>query len=228
MRDRARVVVIGGGVGGCAILYWLTQARLGRRPARRAGRPHERLDLPLGRPGRPAARLAQPHEDDDELGRALPDARRGGRARDRLARGRVAPARLVGGAHGGDRAPGGLGQDVRPPAGADLGRGGAAALPADVHRRSARRGLPADRRLHRPEPADLRARRGRPARRRRARRRTRASPGSSSSETAFEPSRPTRAGSRPRPSSTPAACSPPSWAHSPASSFPSSRWRTST
>src|ERR671912_9808 len=25
MRDRARVVVIGGGVGGCAILYWLTK-----------------------------------------------------------------------------------------------------------------------------------------------------------------------------------------------------------
>ena len=29
MRDRARVVVIGGGVGGCSILYWLT--RLGWR-----------------------------------------------------------------------------------------------------------------------------------------------------------------------------------------------------
>ena len=27
MRDRARAVVIGGGVGGCSILYWL--ARLG-------------------------------------------------------------------------------------------------------------------------------------------------------------------------------------------------------
>ena len=27
MRDRARAVVVGGGVGGCAILYWL--ARLG-------------------------------------------------------------------------------------------------------------------------------------------------------------------------------------------------------
>ena len=40
-------------------------------------------------------------------------------------------------------------------------------LPADVDRRRARRGLPADRRLHRPEPADLRARGGRAARRRR-------------------------------------------------------------
>ena len=25
MRERAKVVVIGGGVGGCAILYWLTK-----------------------------------------------------------------------------------------------------------------------------------------------------------------------------------------------------------
>ena len=31
MTDRARVVVIGGGVGGCSILYWL--ARLGCRDA---------------------------------------------------------------------------------------------------------------------------------------------------------------------------------------------------
>ena len=70
------------------------QARLDRRRPRRAGRADERLDLPLGRPRRPAAQLAQPDEDDDELGRALPDARRGGRARDRLARGRLAPPGL--------------------------------------------------------------------------------------------------------------------------------------
>ena len=70
-------------------------ARLGRRRPRRARRADERLDVPLGRARRPAARLAQPDEDDDELGRALPDARGGGRARDRLARGRLAAARLV-------------------------------------------------------------------------------------------------------------------------------------
>ena len=145
------------------------EARLGRRPARRARRPDERLHLPFGGPRRPAARLAQPDEDDDELGRALPDARRRGRARDRLARGRLAPPRLVGGADGGDRPPGRLGEDVRPAAGAGLGRRGAAAVPADVHRRRAGRRLSPDRRLHRPEPADLRARGGRPARRRRDR-----------------------------------------------------------
>ena len=43
------------------------EARLGRRRARRARRPDERLDVPFRRPRRPAPRLAEPHEDDDEL-----------------------------------------------------------------------------------------------------------------------------------------------------------------
>ena len=88
-------VVIGGGVGGCSILYWLDAARLGRRRPLRAGGPDERLDVPLGGARRPAARLAQPDADDDELGRPLPHARRRGRARHRLARGRLAAARLA-------------------------------------------------------------------------------------------------------------------------------------
>ena len=95
VRDRARAVVIGGGVGGCSILYWLARLGLGRRRARRARRPDERLDLPLGRARRPAALVALADEDDDGERRALPDARGGGRARDRLARGRLAAARLV-------------------------------------------------------------------------------------------------------------------------------------
>jgi len=40
MRDRARVVVIGGGVGGCSILYWL--ARLGFEDALLVERAKER------------------------------------------------------------------------------------------------------------------------------------------------------------------------------------------
>src|SRR5205814_9678453 len=87
--------------------------RLFERLPLRAGRPDERLDLPLLRSRRPAARLAQPDEDDDELGRALPDARRRSRPRDRLARSRLASARLVPGADGGAQPPGGLGEDVR-------------------------------------------------------------------------------------------------------------------
>ena len=103
-------------------------------------------------------------QDDDVLGRALPEARRR-RVRPRLDRVRRHPPGLHAGALGGDAPPGRLGEDVRPAARADLGRGGARALPADVHRRRDRRLLAADRRLPRPEPAHLRARRRRAARR---------------------------------------------------------------
>ena len=129
MRSRARAVVIGGGVGGASILYWL--ARLGWDDVVlcRARGPDQRLDLPFRRPGRAAARLDQPDEDDDELGRPLPDARGGGRARDRLARGRLASARLVGGADAGASPPGRLGEDLRAPARARLRRAGAELFP---------------------------------------------------------------------------------------------------
>ncbi len=141
------------------------QARLGRRGALRARGPDERLDLPLGGARRPAARLALAHAHDDGLGRPLPVARRRGRPRDRLARGRIAPSGLVRGADGGAAPPGRLGQDLRPAARAGLGRGGAAALPADVDRGSARCRVPPDRRLHRSEPAHDGPRGGRAARR---------------------------------------------------------------
>ena len=95
-------------------------ARLGRRRPRRAGRPHVRLHVPLGRARRPAAELALADEDDDGERRPLPDDRRRGRSRDGLARGRVAAARVVAGAARGDRPPGRLGEDVRAPARADL------------------------------------------------------------------------------------------------------------
>ncbi len=138
---------------------------MGGRPPRRARRPDQRLDVPLGGARGPAAGLAQPDADDDELGRALPHAGRRGRARDRLARGRLAPACLHAGAPGGAQPPGRLGEDVRASARADLRGGRAGALPADGDRGGARRRLPAHGRLHRPQPADLRARRGRaPAR----------------------------------------------------------------
>ena len=68
-------------------------------------------------------------------------------------------------ARAGDPPPGRVGADVRAAARADLGRGGAGALPADGHRRRARRLVPADRRLPRSLAADLRA--GREARERR-------------------------------------------------------------
>ena len=142
-------------------------ARLGRRRPRRALRPDERLDVPLGRARRPAAELAGADADDDELGRPLPHARGGGGARDGLARGRVAAPCIVARAAGGDHAPGGLGEDVRPSARARLGGGGAGALPADVDGRRPRSRVSPERRLHRSEPAHVRARRGCAASRRR-------------------------------------------------------------
>ena len=113
--------------------------RLGRRRPRRARRPDVRFDLPLGRARRPAAQLALADEDDDGERRALPHDRGGGRARDGLARGRLAASGVVGGAARGDRAAGRLGEDVRLAVGAGLARRGAGALPADVHRGCARR-----------------------------------------------------------------------------------------
>ncbi len=98
------------------------EARLGRRRPARALAAHLGLDLPLRRPGRPAARLGLADEDDDALGRALPAARRRVRVRPRLGRVRRHPPRLQRGADGGAAPPGRLGEDLRPAAGADLGR----------------------------------------------------------------------------------------------------------
>ena len=204
---RARSVVIGGGVGGCSILYWLTQ--LGWRDVVLV----ERADLTSGStfhsagPRRPAAWLAVAHEDDDDVGRAVSTSRQGGRPRDGLARGRLAPARVVGGADGGAPPPGRLGEDLRPSARARLGRRGAAAVPPDVHGGCPRRRVPPHRRLHRPEPAHLRPGRRGQTRWCRHLRQAPASPASRSSAAAYAPSRPTVARSRRRSSSTPAGCS---------------------
>ena len=60
MRDEARAVVIGGGVGGCSILYHLAKLGWTDVVAGRAVRAHARLDVALGRPRRPAALDRQP------------------------------------------------------------------------------------------------------------------------------------------------------------------------
>ena len=84
MRTSARAVVIGGGVGGCAVLYWL--ARLGWEDVLLVERAEldERLHLPFGRVGRAAARptsLTRMMMRSVELYRALGG---GDRPRDRL------------------------------------------------------------------------------------------------------------------------------------------------
>ncbi len=75
-----------------------------------------------------------------------------------MAGGRVAAAGLVAGTHGGDLTPGRLGEDIRPSARADLAERRPGALPADDDPRRARRCVPADGRLRRPEPAHACAR----------------------------------------------------------------------
>ena len=113
MRDRARAVVVGGGVGGCSILYWL--ARLGWDDVVLV----ERAELTSGSTFHSAGLVGQLRSSlsltkmmmsSVDLYRSLED---GGRARDGLEGGRLAAPRVVAGAHGGDRAPGRLGEDVR-------------------------------------------------------------------------------------------------------------------
>ena len=160
----ARCVIIGGGVGGASIAYHL--AKLGYRDVVLL----DRAELTSGSTFHSAGLVGQLRGSVSltkmmmHSVERLPRARRRVRARPRLGRVRRHPARLERGADGGAAAPGGLGEDLRPAAGADLGRRGEAEVPADEHRGRPRRRLAADRRLHRPLAAHLRARRRRPPR----------------------------------------------------------------
>ena len=109
------------------------EARLARRRPARPQPADQRLDLPLRRAGRAAARLGVADEDDDVQRRAVPAAARGVRVRPGVDGVRKPAARLERGAHGGAAPPGRLGQDVRPPDGAGLGRRGGGDVPP--HRR---------------------------------------------------------------------------------------------
>ena len=115
-------------------------ARRARRRARRPQRADERLDVPLRGPRRPAALERLADEDDDVQRRALPAAAR------------PSPSSTPAGSEcGGIRLACtpereqeihrqvAWAQDVRAAARADLAAGGAGALPADGHRRRARR-----------------------------------------------------------------------------------------
>ena len=90
--DRARVVIIGGGVGGTSIAYHL--AELGERDvaAARPRRADERLDVPLRGARRPAARQRLADADDDVQRRALPAPARRVRATTRAGRSAAASA----------------------------------------------------------------------------------------------------------------------------------------
>ena len=147
---RARCVIIGGGVGGASIAYWLAELGWATSFSRARGA-DERLDVPLRRSRRPAARLARADADDDGLGRALPQARRRAgtnrlvecgslRLASRAERWRNC-ARQAGWAKT-------FGLPLELISAAEAQR----ALPADDDRRRDRRRLAAERRLPRPEP----------------------------------------------------------------------------
>ena len=216
--DSARCVIIGGGVGGTSIAYHL--AKLGWRDVVLL----ERAELTSGSTFHSAGLVGQLRGSVSLTKMMMHSVelyrrpRRRVRARPRLGRVRRHPPRLDRGADGGAAPPGGLGEDLRAAAGADLGRGGEGDVPADVDRGRARRRLAADRRLPRPLPAHLRARRRRPreggcrifTEHPGDRDRGRGRPGARRRDRAA-------AGSRPRWWSTPAACTRPRSAAWPAS-----------
>ena len=228
MKNRARVVVIGGGVGGCSILYWLT--RLGWRDVVLV----ERAELTSGSTFHSAGLVGQ---------------LRGSLSLTKMMMSSVELYRTLGeevGLETGWREVGSLRLASTPERMEELARQSGWAktfgLPLELisadeaqqlfppmsDRRRPRRGLPADRRLHRPLAAHLRARRGRAPRRRRDLPADARHGDPASSAAASPASSPTRARSRPRSSSTPAGCSRRRSARSPASTSRSSRWRTST
>ena len=90
--DRARVVIVGGGVGGTSIAYHL--AELGERDvaAARPRRADQRLDVPLRGARRPAARRRLADADDDVQRRALPAPARRVRTTTRAGRSAAASA----------------------------------------------------------------------------------------------------------------------------------------
>ena len=135
------------------------RARLDRHHPGRPRRADIGLDVPFGRPRRPAAELGHAHQDDDVRHRPVSAPGRRDRDGSVVARGRFVAARVQPRTVRGAAPAGRLGQDVRPPARADLGGGGQGPLPADVDRRRPRRGLAADRRLARPVGSRQRARR---------------------------------------------------------------------
>ncbi len=153
---RARIVVIGGGVGGASIAYHLAERGETDVVLARARRADQRVDVPLGRAGRPAARRPDADPDEHVLGRALPRVcrtattrRAGSRAAGSSSRPR--PERLAE-----IRRQISWATHVRPAAARDLGRRGRRAVPVDGSRRRRRGGLPRVRRVSRSRPSSVR------------------------------------------------------------------------
>ena len=153
-------------MGGASVAVPPGRARRARRAARRAGRADQRVDVPLGRAGRAAALGPRADPDERLLGRAVPReleahrSTRPGWVESGSLRLASSPARL---------------EEIRRQAGWAQRSGlplelvsadeAARAVPADVHRGRARRGLHAHRRARRPGAAVPGAGRAGPGRR---------------------------------------------------------------
>ena len=166
MRDRARAVVIGGGVGGCSVLYWL--ARLGWDDVVLV----ERAELTSGSTFHSAGLVGQLRSTLSltKMMMASVDLYRSLEEEVGLETGwhEVGSLRLASSEERMEEISrqAGWAKTFGLPLELISRSGGAGALPADDDGRRARRRVPPDRRLHRPEPAHLRARRGRAAARR--------------------------------------------------------------
>ena len=141
------------------------EARMERRPAPGSLRAHERVDVPFGGPGRPAAELREPHPDDDGRGRAVPQARGGDRRRRRMAPGRDVAPRVLAVPARGARPAGRMGQELRPARRDRLGRRGARTVPAARRLERVGGAVRPDRRAPRSHRPDDGVRRGRQTRR---------------------------------------------------------------
>ena len=162
MRTDARAVVIGGGVGGCSILYHL--AKLGWSDVvlvEQYGLTHGSTWHSAGLVGqlRSTVSLTKMMQYSVGLYADLKDETGKDPGWHELGGLRLASSKP---AHGGAAAPGRLGEELRAAGRDHLGGRGAGAVPADEHRRRAGRGLPPAGWLPRSQPADIRAGRRRP------------------------------------------------------------------
>ena len=168
--QRARIIVVGGGIVGCSTAYHL--ARLGEKDVLllEQGAAHLRHHLACGRPGRPDAPEPQHDADEQVRHRALCDARSRDGPGDRLEGLRQRQRRAHARAHAGAAPATGAGAQLRRRLRGDRRGPRRRAVPGDAQRRSARRDLDPRRRQGQPGRPDDVAGQGRAAARRAHRR----------------------------------------------------------
>ncbi len=153
--------MIGGGVGGLSTALPPDEARPDRHGAARSGRAGERHHLARGGALHPVQRLVQPHGPAEVQRRAVPGARGGDGPAGRLPQDGIAAPRRVAGSARRVLARRRRRRPPRRPVRAGVARAGRGAVSVRAARRSAGRGVPADRRLDRSDEPGERVREGR-------------------------------------------------------------------